>query len=193
METLTFLDEVMTLFIGLADNTTDDLLDDPTPCDGWQVRHLFGHAIGAAYVYANVMQGTNEMVPGSTPPDLDRLGSLVGGDHRAAVRGALAHLRNAGGAVDDLDAPATTFWAEGSLDWVLRMWANDFLVHCWDLATATGQDLAVPDDLAQAGLDVSYDYVVEVSRPAGRVGPVIAAPAGATTFERLVTHYGRSV
>ena len=191
METFTFLDEVMTLFSGLTDGTTEDRLDDPTPCDEWKVRHLLGHAIGAAYVYADVMQGTNEMVPGSTPPDLDRIGSLVGDDHRAAVRGAFAHLRDAGGAVADLDAPATTFWAEGSLGWVLRMWANDMLVHCWDLATATGQVLIVHDDLAQAGLDVSYDYVVEVSRPAGRVGPASEVDDGATTFERLVSHYGR--
>ncbi|MEE3353526.1 MAG: hypothetical protein VX219_04960, partial [Actinomycetota bacterium] len=84
-------------------------------------------------------------------------------------------------------------WAKGSLDWVLRMWANDFLVHCWDLATATGQDLTVADDLAQAGLEVSHDYVVEVSRPTGRVGPATEAGDGATTFERLVTHYGRSL
>ena len=193
METFDFLDQVMTLFGDLTDGTAEDRLDDPTPCDEWKVRHLLGHAIGAAYVYANVMQGTNEMVPGSTPPDLDRLGSLVGETHRAAVRGAFAHLRAAGGAVDGLDAPASTFWAEGSLDWALRMWANDFLVHCWDLATATGQDLAGPDDLAQAGLDLSYDYVGEVSRPAGRVSPATEVGDGATTFERLVTHYGRSL
>jgi len=193
METFTFLDQVMTLFGGLTDGTTEDRLDDQTPCDEWKVRHLLGHAIGAAYVYADVMRGTNEMVPGASPPDLDRIGSLVGDDHRAAVRGAFAHLRDAGGAVGDLDAPATTFWAEGSLGWVLRMWANDMLVHCWDLATATGQDLAVTDDLAQAGLDLSYDYVVEVSRPAGRVGPATEASDSASTFERLLTHYGRSL
>jgi len=193
METFTFLDRVMALFGDLSDGTTEDRLDDQTPCDEWKVRHLLGHAIGAAYVYADVMRGTNEMVPGASPPDLDRIGSLVGDDHRAAVRGAFAHLRDAGGAVGDLDAPATTFWAEGSLGWVLRMWANDMLVHCWDLATATGQDLAVTDDLAQAGLDLSYDYVVEVSRPAGRVGPATEASDSASTFERLLTHYGRSL
>ncbi len=191
METFTFLDEVMALFTDLTDGTDADRLDDPTPCDEWTVRHLMGHAIGAAYVYSTVMSGTNEMAPG--PMDLDRLASRVGDDHRAAARAAFAQLREAGGSVDDRDAPATTFWADVTFDWVLRMWATDMLVHCWDLATATGQDLSVRDDLAQAALDLSYDYVAEVSRPAGRVGPAAEIDDGATTFERLVAHYGRGL
>jgi uncharacterized protein (TIGR03086 family) len=67
----------------------------------------------------------------------------------------------------------------------------DTATHTWDLATATGQPSALPDDVATAALEASRVIVDDELRP-GRFGPEVPAPAGATPTEALVAFLGRT-
>ena len=59
----------------------------------------------------------------------------------------------------------------------------DTATHTWDLATATGQPAALPDDVATAALEASRATITPEIRP-GRFGPEVAAPAGAAGDRR---------
>ncbi len=67
----------------------------------------------------------------------------------------------------------------------------DTATHTWDLATATGQPSALPDDVAVAALEASLATITpEIRR--GRFDPEVAAPAGATPTDLLVAFLGRT-
>lgn len=66
----------------------------------------------------------------------------------------------------------------------------DTATHTWDLATATGQPSALPDEVANAALEAGLATISPDIRP-GRFGPEVAAPVGAGPTERLVAFLGR--
>jgi uncharacterized protein (TIGR03086 family) len=66
----------------------------------------------------------------------------------------------------------------------------DGLVHGWDLATATGQAYAPPDDLV-AEVDVFARQAVEPLRDGETFGQPVAPPPAATPIERLAAFTGR--
>ncbi len=65
------------------------------------------------------------------------------------------------------------------------------LVHGWDLASATGQTLELPDDLSEAALTASQRICSDRAREAGAFGPEVAAPADAGPFEQALALAGR--
>jgi uncharacterized protein (TIGR03086 family) len=67
----------------------------------------------------------------------------------------------------------------------------DTATHTWDLATATGQPPALPDDVATAALEASHAIISPETRP-GRFGPEVPAPEGAAPTEVLVAFLGRT-
>jgi uncharacterized protein (TIGR03086 family) len=105
----------------------------------------------------------------------------------------------------DAAAAALAAWqAPGALDRVVdggagpmpgRVLAGinllDTATHTWDLATATGQPAALPDDVATAALEASRATISPEIRP-GRFGPEVAAPAGASATDTLVAFLGRT-
>jgi uncharacterized protein (TIGR03086 family) len=66
----------------------------------------------------------------------------------------------------------------------------DTATHTWDLATATGQPTAPPDDVAIAALAASLESITPEIRP-GRFAPEVAVPADASPTDRLVAFLGR--
>jgi uncharacterized protein (TIGR03086 family) len=66
----------------------------------------------------------------------------------------------------------------------------DIAVHGWDLATATGQDPTLDEELAGAVLGFARQTLTDTTR-APRIGPEIAVAADASTTERLVAFLGR--
>jgi uncharacterized protein (TIGR03086 family) len=69
---------------------------------------------------------------------------------------------------------------------------NEVLVHGWDLAAATGQEYR-PD---QASAETCLRFAVDLAAGAPEIrnaiyGPVVAVPAGAPVFDRLLGETGR--
>jgi uncharacterized protein (TIGR03086 family) len=67
----------------------------------------------------------------------------------------------------------------------------DNLVHTWDVATATGQDGGLDDELVEACVAMFLPGMPERGRAAGSVGPAVAVPPGASAQERLLGAMGQ--
>jgi uncharacterized protein (TIGR03086 family) len=67
----------------------------------------------------------------------------------------------------------------------------DNLVHTWDLATATGQDRHLDDELVEACVAMFLPDMPERGRAGGIVGRAVAVPAGAPAQDRLLGAMGR--
>jgi uncharacterized protein (TIGR03086 family) len=158
-----------------------DLLDDPTPCSGWDLRMLLEHMNDglAAFTEAGDL-GTVDLRPLARQPEAHRLveslrlracsalgaWSAQHGDEPIAVGGVL------------LDAGVLA--GAGALE---------ITVHGWDVAQACGLDHPIPASLADALLDVAVDLVSDGDR-ATRFGPARISVSG-DPAEALLAFLGR--
>ena len=156
-----------------------DQYDDKTPCTEWTVRDLLGHMIGVVDGLGATIRGT------STEPFV--LGSDPAAQLRAAASSAMAGWRTPGALDQIVEA------GPGPMPGRVLAGINllDTATHTWDLAIATGQPSALPDDVAATALEASREIVNAELRP-GRFGPEVPAPAGATPTEALVAFLGRT-
>jgi uncharacterized protein (TIGR03086 family) len=168
---------------------SDDQLDLPTPAD-LSVRQLLHHLLGLCIAFRDAaakVDGPTTSTPpgpndGALPDDWrslvgDRLDELAGAWR---VEAAWDGMTKAGGS----DLP-------GQVAGLVAL--DEVLLHGWDLARATGQDYAVSDEEAQAVLPF---VTPDESDPDGTgreglFGPVVAVPADAPLFDRVLGCAGR--
>ncbi len=70
------------------------------------------------------------------------------------------------------------------------MMTAEFVVHGWDVAVATGQDVAVSEALAATALE-GVEAIAQMGRDGGWYGPEVALPDGASTLDRALAASGR--
>jgi len=163
---------------GVIAGVRPDQLDDRTPCTEWTVRELLDHMI-------SVVAGMEAVTAGrSSQPFV--LADDPAAQFDAASAGALAAWRSPG-VLDEMFE-----FGPGPMPGRVLAGINllDTATHTWDLATATGQDTALPDSVAIAALEASRQIVSPEIR-AGRFGPECATPDGAGPTEMLVAFLGR--
>ena len=68
----------------------------------------------------------------------------------------------------------------------------DILVHGWDLAVATGQDAALPDDLAEAAMGIVAAYPPDVWGTPQFFADKVEARTDDPPYVRLVSLVGRT-
>jgi uncharacterized protein (TIGR03086 family) len=162
-------------------------LDTPTPCEGWQLRHLLNHMLASLERLAGAAEGEvaePSQFDAQTQALTDRLGDDCGHAAFAAVR-----------------QRAMTVWHQpdvmartcelllGSLPASMAAHINlvEVVVHGWDVSQATGEAEAIPPELAEPVLEFSRQ-AVDPAR--GRAfGPDLEV--GDTVSERLVAFLGR--
>ena len=140
----------------------DDQLDAPTPCEGTSVAALLDHLDGLAQAFT----GAARKVPVEAGASVDA--SRLGDDWRERIPARLEVLAQAWREQDAW----TGMTAAGGVDLpgeVAGLVALDeVVVHGWDVARATGQDLAVDDQLLEGALGFVRQAVDE--HPAGSPG-----------------------
>lgn len=164
-----------------------DQWSDPTPCSDWTVRELVTHLVGGNRLFATVLCG-GSMPPLSVRSAVDHLDA----DPVAAYRHAAAVLTEA------LEQPGVleqTFTLPiGAVPGIaaLHLRIVETLVHGWDIAQATDQAPAFPDDLAQQELHFTVDRLTDL--PPGRTpfGPPQPVDDDAAAIDRLAALLGRS-
>lgn len=67
---------------------------------------------------------------------------------------------------------------------------SEFVLHGWDLAVATGQPAALPEDLVAAA-HAHTSATAEMARQYGAFGPEVPVPADAPVLDRLLGLSGR--
>jgi uncharacterized protein (TIGR03086 family) len=184
VDALTQLDVLVPTFDKVAAGTKVDQLDGQTPCAEWKVRDLFGHLLGGATIFAAMVRGDEP--PSDVPSAEDR-------DLSSATRAAAAELDAAFRQAGALERIVPTPFGEMPGETFARLLAFDLLVHTWDLATATGQDLSVPAEVVAEVDAFARAAIAPEMRGPGTFGPELEPAPGATPLERLVAFAGRTV
>ncbi len=160
--------------------------DSPSPCDQWTARQVAGHAI-------TFIRNVVALAGDGPAPDFHLEADFVdaaGQDPRrtwAATRRLIeAELLNR---PDRLAAVRMTpLGAEMPMMAFLTFQGMDPVVHGWDVATATGGSVEIPDDLASRYVE-RFTPASEQARAAGFLGP--ATTGGTTPADRLLDFCGR--
>jgi uncharacterized protein (TIGR03086 family) len=168
---------------GFVHRTDPAQLGLPTPCTGWDVRALLDHVLGNNHLYAAAAAG--EAVDWA-----DRDLGRVGDDPHGAYDRSAADVR-AAFAGADLGATIRMPFGMVTVGQAVAVHLVDVLVHGWDLAVATGQDPALPDDLAEAAMGIVAAYPPDVWGSPVFFGDKVPSSPGDPPYVRLVALVGR--
>lgn len=155
-----------------------------TPCDGWDVRSLVAHVVLGEAMVVELFSGGAV----AEAPEVDT--SVLGPNPMATWRGtAVAALEAAsvGSVLDSVHAhPSGDF--PGTV--ILGFRVTENLVHGWDIATACGRQIDLPDSLAERCLDF-WRPVAGTGAMAGHFADPVMPPEGASAGARLLALLGR--
>jgi uncharacterized protein (TIGR03086 family) len=170
--------------LGLLTTVRDDQHHLATPCDAFDVRTLSSHLIGTVgRVIAIAETGDAESVPPVAP------------EHDADTFARLAERAQLAWGDDTLlDRPVKAPWGQAPGRIALWGYANEALVHGWDLAVATGQPSeADPALVAPVAAMVGAFIPAHIRVPGVPFAPVVEPRPDAAPTERLANWSGRSV
>jgi uncharacterized protein (TIGR03086 family) len=157
----------------------------PTPCTELDVREVLNHLVSGNLMFAAIVRG--EPLP-------DRDADHLGADPPAAFQRAAQELREAFAAPGALQATYTAPFGHAPGAVLARVRIVEVLIHGWDLARATGQPAAFPDDVAERALAETRKQLT--ARPEGPGAPFAAeVPVAdqAPAVDRLAGFLGRPV
>jgi uncharacterized protein (TIGR03086 family) len=164
-------------------------LDRSTPCADFTVAELRDHVLGWLQFFAAALSD-----PAASSPRPDPEGFALGDGPPAGevVARALGDIQRAiaGGAASEL---VTMSSARMAGDGVLGMALGEYIVHAWDLATATGQPYAAPE----AAIGPAHELLLGMVAPEYR-GPgtgffdvEVPVPDDASPLDKLLGFAGR--
>ena len=162
-------------------------LDDPTPCEKLQVRDLLFHLLGLSLAFRDAAR-KNLGSTTSTPPN--DIKTDLPDDWQDQLPARLDDLvsawRDPSAWQGQTQAGGVTL--PGGVAGQLAL--NELVLHGWDLARATGQPYAVPDDSLQVSVDL-LSSMQDASQRQGIFGPVVEVPSESSLLERTVGLGGR--
>jgi len=163
----------------------DGQLGAPSNCEGWDVRALSNHLLGALVMFEGVASaGAADM----TLVESDHIGDdLAGAYDRLAAATVAAWSRDG-----RVDGTANMPWGELPAALAVQMLADDVLVHGWDLARVTGQDVAWDQDLAAETLEFAQMMFASPEIRSGSFADPVIVPADAEPMTQLVAFLGRT-
>jgi uncharacterized protein (TIGR03086 family) len=158
----------------------------PSPCDGWTALDVLHHVVTTeADLYGRMPFGS-PLELGLTEPQTS--GPLVSA--WTQVRGVVQSVLNAPEQADlryDGYFGPTTF-----AETIDRFYSFDLVVHCWDLARATGMrayEMFDPAEVAACRAD--FADLSGTMRQPGLLGPELAVPDDADEATKFLAFLGR--
>ncbi|HSE70797.1 MAG TPA: TIGR03086 family metal-binding protein [Nocardioidaceae bacterium] len=175
----------------LVNGVRDDQLGGPTPCTRYSLGDLLQHVHGLAEAFT--VAGRKEQPAGGSQPPPEGDASLLPDDWRAEIAHRLARLVETW--ADPVAWEGATWIAgfEAPASAVGITAANEIVVHGWDVARASGQQLVLDDGV----LAPCREFVAMMSGPGSEeargdaFGPALPVPAGATALDEVVAGNGR--
>ena len=155
---------------------TEEDLSRPTPCTEYTVGDVGQHLVRSMVLLASV---AGEQIDGTVAGALD---TTVAATAEAAL--AAWRHRGLGGsvAVGRSVLPASL---------AVEIIPLELLVHGWDIADATGQDIDVTAEVAGYVLDRAQELITEDKRGRSFAAEVPAGP-DTTVLHRLIAYTGRA-
>jgi uncharacterized protein (TIGR03086 family) len=155
----------------------------PTPCDEMTVHELASHLVGGVEQFGGVAAGLSVDVTATTEVEPVDVSARFDGAAERMLDGW--STRGAGEAIYPLP------WGDTPGVMLIGFMVIEVATHGWDLARATGQNLALDDRTAQAVMRLAESYDDPSIRVPGMFAPIIAVPDDAPTIDRLAAFLGR--
>ncbi|MCW2762753.1 MAG: hypothetical protein JWR85_2954 [Marmoricola sp.] len=175
----------------LVSAVRDDQLDEPTPCSAYTLGDLLQHVRGLAEAFT--VAGLKEQPAGGSKPPPQGNASLLSEDWRGETGLWLSQLPKAWADPAAWDGTAWIAGFEAPASAIGITAANEMVVHGWDVARASGQQIVLND----AALAPSREFVAMMSGPGSEeargdaFGPALPVPEGASTLDEVVAGNGR--
>ncbi len=177
--------------IRLVSGVRDDQLGDPTPCTTYTLGDLLQHVRGFAEAFT--IAGRKEQPAGGSKPPPQGDASLLPDDWRGETADWVGRLAETWSDPAAWEGTAWIAGFEAPASSVGITAANELVVHGWDVARASGQQLVFDD----AALVPSREFVAMMSGPGSdeaRVdafGPAVPIRSGASALYEVVAGNGR--
>lgn len=160
-------------------------LTSSTPCTEWTVQALLNHNIKVAqWAQGLITSGPAKVNPMEVTGALPREGAAAAFSSGTAA--VLAALKSRG----TLEKVVTTPFGQMPVGQFIMFPMLDIVVHKWDLAKATNQNVSLDAGLAQACYNV-LQMGVEQGRKGGAFGPEVKVPINASIQNKLLALSGR--
>jgi uncharacterized protein (TIGR03086 family) len=185
MEPIEQLSYIVPTFNALVDRIDLDQLNSSTLCTNFTVHGVIDHMIVDAGSFAPLIRG--EAVPDVQAPPV--YGRVPGAEFRKAMDDLLDAVKTPGAGERTLTTPVGEMPGEA----FARFVAFDGLIHCWDLATATDLDWAVPPALISSVDAFARNAISGEVRDGDTFKAEATPPEGASPLECLTAFSGRSV
>jgi uncharacterized protein (TIGR03086 family) len=154
-----------------------------TPCAKWNVRDLLNKLVWLPHQCAAALRGSD--LPAADERD------FIGDDAVAAYRRAADELLTGMSQPERMTGTvALPFGEMFAATWV-RFVFVDQVAHGWDLATATGQDPAIPPSLLEVAEPLARGEFSGISRRPESFDVEVPVSDSATPTERFVAFLGR--
>lgn len=167
----------------------DDQLGLATPCVGFTVGELRSHVLGWLQFFAAAL---SDPAAATARPDPETFALTDGTTASEIVRNALSVIHQA---IAD-DAAGQLVVMSGSRmagDAVLGMALGEYIIHAWDLATATGQPYSAPESAIRPAHEFLEGMVAPEYRgpDSGFFDAEVSVPDDASPLDQLVGFAGR--
>ena len=177
MDGATALDRSYVHLNAAVGSVPPEALSSASACEGWDLRALLNHVLGAGWMFTRANQGE------SVPEDA---GDLVGTDHVAAVA-ALADANVASWRTPDaLEGERAFPFGTFPAPVALMINVGEVAVHAWDIAKATGQPADIDPEVAALLLDFYSQMPLDQFRAHGAFGPEVPVEASAPAADRVL-------
>lgn len=160
-------------------------LTSSTPCTEWNVQALINHNIKVAqWCQSIITAGPATVNPMDASGALPREGAAAAFSSGTAA--VLAALKGRGA----LEKVITTPFGTMPVGQFIMFPTLDIVIHKWDLAKGTGQNVSLDAGLSQACYNV-LQMGVEQGRKGGVFGPEVKVPISASIQNKLLALSGR--
>ena len=167
-------------------NTRPDQLDDPTPCTDWKVKDLLNHLVGGCEAIVTGYEG-------GTMRDFNE-GDRLGDDYIGAFDRASKATVEVWKQPDSSDKVFKAPWGDTPGMVLFNLALADAIVHGWDLAQATGQEIEIEEEAAEAVYQ-STTTMMEPKGPFPRMtafAEPVEVPDDAPARDRAIAYLGRN-
>jgi uncharacterized protein (TIGR03086 family) len=175
----------MALFGRVLLQVDDEDLERETPCEGWDVQALISHVVLADAAVPLLFAG--EPLEATMVIDTSILGPNPVATWRGTALAAIEAFRAPGAMEQSVQHPIGA--RSGAV--VARFRLVDLLAHTWDLATAIGVEIEIPEALADAALEFLYPMRDQL-KESQVFGAPIAPPPDSGAVLRLLGLLGRT-
>jgi len=152
----------------------------PSPCDGWEARHVLTHNLEMNHMVIGFTNGIGAKRP-----------AAISDDPVAGWPTAFEELQQRLDTEGSLQTIAETPWGEMPVDKFLGFAWVDPLIHTWDLAMATGQPPILDAELVER----AYRQLVRAGdslRGPGAFGPAVEETEDMSVTDRFIAISGRN-